>query len=363
MRIAVFHELHQGGARRSVNEFSRQFKKKHQIDLFLVDAKQDTIEKKYFNQSYFFQFVEKSWKGDNWKVRLYKDTVELVKLYLLHRKIAHRIDQRKYDIIFVHPSKFTQAPFVLRFLKSKTAYYCQEPLRMVYDDTFTLSKELSFFSFCYEKVTRYIRKLIDLKNISGVSLILCNSQFSARTIRKAYGKGSVVCYLGVDSSFFKKINTKKINDVLFVGSKDRVDGFNFFEKAREYFPFGTNTLTIESFAKRVSDAELVKIYNQSKIVIALAINEPFGLIPLEAMACGTPVIAVAEGGYMESVIDGKTGYLVSRNEKALAERVSYLLKNEKEREQMGENARLEMQKNWTWDKSARKIERVFLRVL
>lgn len=363
MRIAVFHELHQGGARRAVNELAKQLKKRHTVDLYSTDAKQDTTEKKYFTHSYFFPFVEKKWTGRNWKVKLSKDTFELVKLFFLHRKIAHHIDQREYDLVFVHPSKFTQAPFILRFLKSKTVYYCQEPLRIVYEDTFALPEGLTLLSWVYESVNRLVKKHLDMRNMSAAKILMCNSQFSASAIRKAYGRESIVCYLGVDSHFFKPLQLKKTIDILFIGSKDRIDGFDLFEKAQKYLPHETKTLVIESFRNRVPDTKLIKIYNKSKIVVALAINEPFGLIPLEAAACETPVVAVNEGGYKETIIHGKTGYLVKRDPLVLASVLKTVIKNEKILQDLGENARLNVLENWTWEKSAKKIELEFLKTI
>jgi glycosyltransferase involved in cell wall biosynthesis len=61
----------------------------------------------------------------------------------------------------------------------------------------------------------------------------------------------------------------------------------------------------------------VVAYNRAKATVCANVLEPFGLVPLESMACGTPVIAVREGGLRESVRDGETGYLVDRDETAL----------------------------------------------
>ena len=94
MKIAVFHELHSGGALRAVDEFVKGLKKDHQVDLYTTD-----------------NFTPKKWNGGNWKLKLYKDTVELYKLFKLHRKIAQEINEKEYDIVFIHPSQFTQRSF------------------------------------------------------------------------------------------------------------------------------------------------------------------------------------------------------------------------------------------------------------
>lgn len=61
------------------------------------------------------------------------------------------------------------------------------------------------------------------------------------------------------------------------------------------------------FLGHVSDEELVKLYSGAKAFLALATDEDFGITPVEAMLCGTPVIAVNGGGYIETVVNKKTG--------------------------------------------------------
>src|SRR5205823_13568479 len=57
----------------------RSLKKKQRVDLFLVDEKQDVSEKIYFHSIRFFRFLPQKWTGKNWKIRIYKDTIELIK--------------------------------------------------------------------------------------------------------------------------------------------------------------------------------------------------------------------------------------------------------------------------------------------
>jgi len=66
------------------------------------------------------------------------------------------------------------------------------------------------------------------------------------------------------------------------------------------------------FVGRVSDKELYRYYGQCKAFLALATDEDFGITPVEAMAAGRPVIAFRGGGYLESIIEGKTGEFFNR---------------------------------------------------
>jgi glycosyltransferase involved in cell wall biosynthesis len=357
MNIAVFHELTPlSGARKVVEEYGKILKTDHLIDLYYFDEKEDEKNKGIFNNVYFFKFTERQWKGNNWKNKLYKDNVELVKLFLLHRKIARLINEKQYDFIFVNPSKFTQAPFLLRFLSKKSVYYCQEPLRIVYDNFLNIPKDLSMFKNIYEKMNRAIRKRIDRVNLNKASLVLANSIFSKDNIKNAYGRNAYVCYLGVDADKFKALDLKKEWDIFFLGDKAEIEGFDLLQKAMGLYKNSAKpkvkVVARNDKGNGVSEEELVQQFNKSKIVLALSRNEPFGLTVIEAMSCEVPVIAVNEGGFRESVLDGKTGYLIDRNENELKARIDLLLKNEELRVELGKGGRVHVLSKFTWEKSA-----------
>lgn len=350
MNISVFHELPVGGARRAVNEIAYQLKKNNTIDLYIIDEKEKSEERKFFSNVYFYQFIPKRWSGKDWKTRVYKDTFELLKIYLLHKKIAKSINSSKYDVVFVHPSKFTQAPLILRFLKSYIVYYCQEPLRMVYDEIFKPRQKNSVRGW-YEIVSRRIRASIDNQSIRRADKILVNSKFTKKNVYSAYQLDSEVCYLGVDTNFFKSSSLRKDIDVLFIGTDDRIDGYSLFKKILKYTDSKYKIKIINS-RNWVPEKELLKSYQTAKIVLCLAHKEPFGLIPLEAAACDCVVVAVGEGGYKESIINRKTGLLVSRHAKQIAKKLNYLLSHPDTIYKMSKNARINVVMNWTWEKSA-----------
>src|SRR5947209_3586813 len=62
--------------------------------------------------------------------------------------------------------------------------------------------------------------------------------------------------------------------------------------------------------KMVSKPEVIQLYSHARVFCCPSVYEPFGIINLEAMACGAPVVASATGGILEVVVDGETGYLV-----------------------------------------------------
>jgi len=359
MRIAFYHELHQGGARRAVNELAKELQKKHTVDFYLVDENLNKDEIKEINNYFLYKFHTVNWRGGNWKQKLYKDSLELLRLYNLHKKIAKEINNNKYDLVFVHPSRFTQSPFILRFVTSKKIYYCQEPLRIVYEEGLGIERNLNILKITYEKLNRLIRKKIDTTNIKSADVVIANSKFTKQNILNAYNIESKVIYLGVDSLVFSPKNTKKDIDILYLGSKDSVDGFDLLEESIKKISFKLNIKIVFSGKNwNITDNALCDMYRRSKTVVCLTYNEPFGLIPLEAMACATPVVAVNEGGYRETVEDGKNGFLVSRNPEELAKKIEWIIKNESRSIKLGRSARDMVSRDWTWKKSADKIEKI-----
>ncbi len=362
MNIALFHEVLPGGARRGANEFAKALRQKgHLVDLFLVDKTQNENEKSYYDHVFFYSFIPKVWTGKDWRAKLYKDTIELFRLYRLHKRIAQEINNQKYDFAFIHPSQFTQAPFVLRFVKNPKLYYCQEPLRMLYEPLFEIPKNLDTIRNIYEMLTRFIKKTIDKHNVSCASVILANSTFTQENIYAAYKRKSTVVHMGVDKNRFKKLSLKKDIDVLFIGSKDPVDGYELFKQAISFMKKKpVIKYLLRGSGEWVSDdKKLNEYYCRAKIVICFGYKEPFGLTPLETMAAGSIPFCLNEGGYKDSVRNRETGLLVSRNPNKIAEAMEWILSLPKEQQRIQDNLKKEIENNWTWEKSAKTLVSIY----
>lgn len=356
-RIAFFHELHLGGARRACDEFATALKKEYIVDLYYIDETADSTSENVYDDVHFFSFLPKSWSGGNWKVKLYKDTVELYRLYLLHKKIAKKINSQRYSYVFIHGSKFTQAPFLLRLLKAKTIYYCQEPLRIAYEAYFAIDKNLSFPKKMYESLMRYVKKTIDKKNALSADILLANSNFTKENIRHAFHKEAIVCHMGVKTEVFYPEKKKRDIDVLFIGSYDFIDGYSLLIDSLQMLK--NKHLNVKYITRETEwisdDAVLRDYYNRSNCVIAFGYKEPFGLIPLEAMSCAAPVVALNEGGYKDSVIQGKTGFLVERDPKEIADKIEYLATHPSVVSDLGKNGRERIESYWTWPKRVEQL--------
>jgi glycosyltransferase involved in cell wall biosynthesis len=118
------------------------------------------------------------------------------------------------------------------------------------------------------------------------------------------------------------------------------------------------------FAGRKGRHLLKYYYSAADIFVTTPWYEPFGITPLEAMACGTPVIGANVGGIKYSVVDGETGALVSpESPDELANKVSELLSNQNELRRLGQNAIRRVNQHFTWKSVADKVNMLYEEIL
>jgi glycosyltransferase involved in cell wall biosynthesis len=105
-------------------------------------------------------------------------------------------------------------------------------------------------------------------------------------------------------------------------------------------------------------------YSAADVFVTTPWYEPFGITPLEAMACARPVIGAAVGGLKSTIVDGKTGYLVPPNDPpALAERLARLREAPGLARRMGRAGRRRVVERYTWGRVVDGLERVYARAL
>ena len=114
-----------------------------------------------------------------------------------------------------------------------------------------------------------------------------------------------------------------------------------------------------TFLDAVPHDELPLYYNAADICVVPSYYESFGLVAVEAMACGVPVVASRVGGLKDTVQDGQTGYLVPwRCPEPFAERLELLLSNEPLRRSLGREARTAAER-FRWSEVAARVEDVY----
>ncbi len=109
------------------------------------------------------------------------------------------------------------------------------------------------------------------------------------------------------------------------------------------------------FLGDIKDEILPLIYNCAEIFVFPSVQEGQGIALLEAQAASKPVITFNTGGVRETILNQETGLLVEPNNKELANAIMKLLKNNEMRNKMGKKGREFVSKNFSWEKSAKKL--------
>jgi glycosyltransferase involved in cell wall biosynthesis len=107
--------------------------------------------------------------------------------------------------------------------------------------------------------------------------------------------------------------------------------------------------------RNISHQEVVRVLNEAAVMAYAPRLEPFGYAPLEAAACGLPVVAQAEGGVRETVIDGETGFLVD-NHSELHLALEGILDDDELARQMGAAARRRAESTWSLSAATDRLE-------
>ncbi|MBE0539754.1 MAG: glycosyltransferase [Ignavibacterium sp.] len=208
--------------------------------------------------------------------------------------------------------------------------YCHTPMRYAWDEAEYYLKEAKLDSgikgWVSHLVLKYLRKW-DIKSSNNVNYFIANSQHIANKIKRIYNRESDVIYPPVDVNKFSLTTEKE----------------DFYLTASRLVPYKRMDLIVDAFAKMLDkklvvigsgpekekilakatpnidvigyqDFESLRDYMQKAKAFVFAAEEDFGIIVVEAMACGTPVIAGNYGGTAESVIDGVTGILFKKQD-------------------------------------------------
>jgi D-inositol-3-phosphate glycosyltransferase len=111
---------------------------------------------------------------------------------------------------------------------------------------------------------------------------------------------------------------------------------------------------------QVSRGEMPGIFRSADAVVCAPWYEPFGIVPLEAMACGVPVVAAAVGGLRDTVVDRGTGlHVPPRDPEAIASALALLLDNPTLRAELGNAGKLRARTRYSWDRVAAETEKAY----
>jgi len=392
LNIAVYHNLHSGGAKRTLYEEVRRLAERHHLDLYaLSSADNDFCDVRPFvNEVRIYDFepgplFHSPFGRLNQAVR----TRDLRRLREVSRRVAVDVDAAGYHVVLVHPCQYTQSPLVLQYLRTPTVYYCHEPLRKLYELPVRRPYEHERRSLLRRVLDRidvlagFYRAMLrhaDRDSLRSASRVLVNSRFTQENVRRIYGVEAHVCPHGVDTELFRPMGLSRDGTVLSVGALTPNKGFDFVIEGLGRIPARQRPrlIIVSNYAEPrerayleqmaaeqgvavqfkvdVDDEALVQVYNRAALVAYAPIREPLGLVPLEAMSCGTPVVGVREGGVAETVVPGEGGWLTEREPSAFARAIQTLLSDPDLASQQGQRARQYVLAHWTWDGAVRELE-------
>jgi len=234
---------------------------------------------------------------------------------------VEQFDLAGYDLVI--SSSYAVAKGVITGPEQLHICYCHSPIRYAWDlereYLRTAGLDRGIRGMLARALLHYIR-IWDVRTVNGVDHFISNSRFVGGRIRKFYARSSTVIHPPVDTDRFRPV-------------AERGD---YYLTASRFVPYKKIDLIVEAFARMpgrelvvVGDGpdfakikslagdnvKLVGALSHSKLVdlmqraraFVFAAREDFGIVPVEAQACGTPVLAFGQGGVTESVIDGETG--------------------------------------------------------
>jgi len=390
MNIAIYHNLPSGGAKRSLHEVLKRLSRTHAVDVYtLTTADEHFCDLRPWSRGHrSFPFRPlRLWQSPFGRLNQLQRWRDLRRLDHLAARIAEEIDSRSYDVVLVHPCQWTQAPGILNHLKTAALYYCQEPPRALYEPQLGNSPGSSSWRSKVDRIDPLIKlyrsaaRRFDWRATRAAQRVLVNSAFTQRLADQIYGIAPVVSYHGVDVDVFRPgPGVRRKGYVLSVGAIQPHKGFAFLIESLAQIPppkrpqlvlLGNASdpgfrASLETLAAKsevaltieigVSEEDLVRRYNEALLLAYAPYNEPLGLAALEAMACGTPVIGVAEGGVRETVVDGETGLLVERDPRLFAKAIQSLLEEPALADRYGQQAQAYVRENWSWDRAVAGLE-------
>lgn len=366
MKIAVYYNLPFSGAKRTVFEHVKGLRALgHTVDVYTLDEGGDIFDPvRIASKEYKYKYRQIVINIPFIK-RFIRDLSDFIKLKSIQKKIAKDIDKGRYNIVLIYTDKLTQAPFILSFIRTTNVYFCLEPLKMVYEYGLRAPDNISFFNKIYEAWNRYVRKKIDRENARASDFSISISYFGRELMIQAFDMYPKISYLGVDTEQFKNLNIPKKNQILFVGQKLKLNGYEYALEAIKLIPKKIRpklkALSISKNGKdRLSEEEIVKLYNESLVTLSLSNFDTFGLVALESLACEVPVIAFNVAGCRETMIDGKTGYLVDFAALEIANKIIKLIKNPELRIKMGRLGREWVEEKWMWEKQVKNLESILI---
>jgi glycosyltransferase involved in cell wall biosynthesis len=257
-------------------------------------------------------------------------------------RAIEEINLDEYDLVLSSSGAFSHG--IITSLDTKHLCYCHSPMRYAWDYANEYRKDNNISgikNLYYAHLIKYLREW-DFLASKRPDKYIANSMNVAKRIKKYYKRDSEIIFPPVNVKKFKA-EKKNSNYFLIVSTLTpykRVDLaiylFNKIGKRLVIIGDGPQKKYLESIAGKnidflgFKDDATVKEYLENCRALIFPGEEDFGITPVEAMACGKPVLAYAKGGCKETVVSGKTGeFFFEDNVETMEDGLSRLLYNEK----------------------------------
>ena len=197
MRIAIFHNLPSGGAKRSLYEWTCRLANDHEIDVYSLQTADHTFcdIRPFVSQYKVYEFASRSlFKSPFGRLNQLQRWRELDDLERLNRRIARQINLGGYDVLFANTCKFTFIPSLLQHVRIPSVYYLHEPfgpgfVRKI-DRPYNAKKRwrgkldsLDPLIWLY----RHRLASIQARSVRGTTRLLANSHFTGECIQTEFG--------------------------------------------------------------------------------------------------------------------------------------------------------------------------------
>lgn len=340
MRIAIVHDelTRRGGAEVVLEELLRIFPR---ADVYTLYAGPRPLlrvdERMYKLRTSFLQRWPEWWRRHPSRV-----------LPLLSMA-AEQFDLSGYDLVISSASAFAKA--IITRVNVPHICYCHTPTRYLWSATHQVAaRQRGVLRWPKQVVLHYLR-LADYAAAQRVDYFIANSPFTQARIRTYYRRRSTVIYPPINTSFFTPLKPAEWSHAgqvpltgdyfLIVGrltpSKNFIQAIRVCEKLRLPLAIvgsGAELPRLRRAAGKYThfagtvDAQQLRLYYRHAQALLQPGEEDFGMAAAEALACGTPVIALGRGGVLDVMRNRETGLLYEEpREEALAEALRQFLMN------------------------------------
>jgi len=403
MRIAIWHNLPSGGGKRALyGQVAGLLDRGHEVEAWCPPR----TDSDYLPLSDLITEHEVPLEAPvlpGWKRNLVEIANDIrIDIAAMDRHCGHCVREMtsgSFDILFANSCTQYRTTAIGRLSPLRSVLYLQEPYRWLYEAVpdfvwaadqrpqgwWHRPRPLAEAARASVRMRRMgIQVREEIRNARGFDSILVNSLFSRESLLRSYGIGAKVCRLGVDTKLFVAQRHERGRFLVTVGAFVReknaeflIDSLSRCRAPRLPLVWVANICSDTELRRmtdkaealgvdldvrvRVSDQELVALLNDALAMVYAPRLEPLGFAPLEAAACGLPVVAVAEGGVRETVVDGVTGLLVEGSPDSFAAAVDRLATDQELAMALGEGASRHVEECWSMAESLDQLEAALAR--